>query len=71
MKRFAGIQAVTFDVGNTLIKPWPSVGHIFAEVAAAHGHGNCSPEELNRRFIEAFRNHGGTREIQREALGPR
>ena len=58
MRRYAGIQAVTFDVGNTLIRPWKSVGHIFAEVAAAHGHGNCSPEELNRRFASAFRNHG-------------
>jgi putative hydrolase of the HAD superfamily len=59
MKWFAGIQAVTFDVGNTLIAPWPSVGHVYAEVAAAHGHGNCSAEALERRFRAAFHARGG------------
>jgi putative hydrolase of the HAD superfamily len=59
MKRFADIQAVTFDVGSTLIEPWPSVGHVYAEVAAAHGHGNCSAEELERRFRAAFHARGG------------
>jgi putative hydrolase of the HAD superfamily len=58
MKLFEGIQAVTFDVGSTLIEPWPSVGHIYAEVAATHGHGNVSAEELERRFHLAFRTHG-------------
>ena len=24
------IKAVTFDVGGTLIRPWPSVGHVYA-----------------------------------------
>lgn len=52
------ILAVTFDVGNTLIEPWPSVGHVYAEVAGAHGCGNFSAEELDRRFHAAFRNHG-------------
>lgn len=59
MNRFAGIRAVTFDVGSTLIEPWPSVGHVYAEVAAAHGHGNLSTEELNQRFFATLRNLGG------------
>jgi putative hydrolase of the HAD superfamily len=59
MKRFAGIRAVTFDVGSTLIEPWPSVGHVYAEVAAAHGHGKFSPAELERRFRAAFCRFGG------------
>lgn len=57
------IRAVTFDVGGTLIRPWPSVGHIYAEVAARHGVAGISPELLDRRFADAWRalghfNHG-------------
>jgi len=58
MTKFADTRAVTFDVGNTLIEAWPSVGHVYAEVAAAHGHPGFAPEELNRRFRAAFRAHG-------------
>jgi putative hydrolase of the HAD superfamily len=55
MKRLADIRAVTFDVGGTLIEAWPSVGDIYAEVAASHGGKNISPAEMNRRFAAAFR----------------
>ena len=44
------IEAVTFDVGGTLIRPWPSVGHVYAEIAARHGFGNLNPERLEERF---------------------
>jgi putative hydrolase of the HAD superfamily len=44
------IKAVTLDVGGTLIQPWPSVGHVYAEIAARHGCKNISPELLNVRF---------------------
>lgn len=59
MKQLKGIRAVTFDVGSTLIEPWPSVGYVYAEVAAEHGHGNISADELDRRFRAAFRRCGG------------
>jgi len=49
------IKAVTFDVGGTLIEPWPSVGHVYAEVAARHGVQSFSAEELNTRFKTAWR----------------
>lgn len=49
------IKAVTFDVGGTLIEPWPSVGHVYAEVAARHGVHSFSPEQLNARFKAAWR----------------
>jgi len=52
------IQAVTFDVGGTLIRPWPSVGHVYAEVAARHGLKDVSPELLNERFKGAWRAAG-------------
>ncbi len=59
MNRAPGIQAVTFDVGSTLIEPWPSVGHVYAEVAAAHGHRNLCADELERRFRLAFHARNG------------
>jgi putative hydrolase of the HAD superfamily len=49
------IKAVTFDVGGTLISPWPSVGHIYAEVAARHGYAGVSAELLNQRFSAAWK----------------
>ena len=51
----ARIKAVSFDVGGTLIEPGPSVGHVYAEVAARHGLKNLSPEQLNARFKAAWR----------------
>lgn len=54
MKRFEGIRAVTFDVGSTLIEAWPSVGRVYAEVAARHGCRLLDAEEMERRFRIAF-----------------
>jgi putative hydrolase of the HAD superfamily len=53
---FSSIRAITFDVGGTLIQPWPSVGHIYAEVAARHGLPGISAETLNRQFAAAWKN---------------
>ncbi len=50
MDPLRSVHAVTFDVGGTLIEPWPSVGHVYAEVAEIHGLKGLSPEVLNRRF---------------------
>ena len=50
----AEIKAVTFDVGGTLIEPWPSVGHVYSEVAAAHGF-EFTPDDLNERFRAAWK----------------
>ena len=55
MNQLSKIQAVTFDVGGTLIAPWPSVGAVYAEVAARHGVKNLSPEILNQQFGSAWR----------------
>jgi putative hydrolase of the HAD superfamily len=44
------VEAVTFDVGGTLIEPFPSVGHVYCEVAAAHGVSGFGPEALNQKF---------------------
>jgi putative hydrolase of the HAD superfamily len=52
-----GIRAVTFDVGGTLIEPYPSVGHVYAATAAAEGFGPWDPRDLNRRFYSAWQRH--------------
>jgi putative hydrolase of the HAD superfamily len=49
------IQAITFDVGGTLLEVWPSVGHVYAEVAAQHGIKGISARLLDRRFTAAWR----------------
>ncbi len=49
------IQAVTFDVGGTLIEPWPSVGHIYASVAARHGRADLDPRRLTGQFGAAWK----------------
>jgi putative hydrolase of the HAD superfamily len=51
------IQAVTFDVGGTLIEPHPSVGHVYAEVAAGHGWKGLCAETLTRRFKAVWGRH--------------
>lgn len=49
------IRAITFDVGGTLMHPWPSVGHVYAEVASHYGIRHVSPEKLNSRFAAAWK----------------
>src|SRR5258706_15545812 len=49
------IHAVTFDVGGTLIEPWPSVGHVYAEVAHDYGLNRPDPEVLNQQFALAWK----------------
>ncbi len=53
------VKAITFDAGETLLTPWPSVGHVYAQVAAREGLPGLSPELLTRRFIAAWKAHAG------------
>jgi putative hydrolase of the HAD superfamily len=59
------IKAITFDVGGTLIEPWPSVGHVYSEVAARHG-VNISADTLNARFRSAW---GARRSFEHSRAG--
>jgi REG-2-like HAD superfamily hydrolase len=52
-RAFNGIRAVTFDVGGTLIEAWPSVGSVYAEVAAKHD-VKVEAEALDRQFTQAW-----------------
>ena len=55
MKPDSPIAAVSLDVGGTLIEPRPSVGHVYADMAARHGVRGAEPDALNRQFREAWR----------------
>lgn len=50
----AALRAVFFDVGGTLIHPWPSVGAIYAEVAQRHGVATDA-EQMEHTFHESWR----------------
>lgn len=52
------IRAVTFDVGGTLMAPWPSVGHVYARVATAHIGFSADPERITKQFVNAWRSRG-------------
>lgn len=62
-----GIRAVTFDVGGTLIEPWPSVGHVYAATAATGGFGELDPAALNQRFHDAWQRHATTFDFTKAA----
>ena len=48
------IRAVSFDVGGTLIEPYPSVGHVYCEVAKDFG--ICGDAQvITRNFISAWK----------------
>ena len=47
------IDAITFDAGNTLLQPWPSVGQVYAEVAGNHG-VTAEAAVLEQYFVNAW-----------------
>ena len=55
-------QCISFDVGGTLIEPWPSVGAVYADAARCLGI-QADGAELNQRFaaswIDARKKPGG------------
>ena len=52
------ISAVSFDVGGTLIEPFPSVGHVYVTVAEEYGAHHLKPEEINQQFSRAWQSKG-------------
>jgi putative hydrolase of the HAD superfamily len=59
MEHLGQVRAVTFDVGGTLIAPWPSVGHVYSDVAARHGLRKLDIEKLNKQFAAAWESKTG------------
>lgn len=53
-----GYKAVFFDVGGTLLRVHPSVGHVYAQHARDFGFEG-DPEDLNQRFRREWKAMGG------------
>ena len=49
------LKAITFDVGETLMTPCPSVGSVYSEVAAGVGLGRVDPHDLEQSFRHAWK----------------
>ncbi len=47
-------RAITFDIGGTLIEPWPSVGQVYAGVAADFGVEGIAPGRLTENFFQVW-----------------
>jgi putative hydrolase of the HAD superfamily len=58
MMELKRIRAVSLDVGGTLIAARPSVGHIYAAVAAEFGVNGLEAAALDRLFAEVWRSKG-------------
>lgn len=51
-----GTQAIFFDAGGTLFRPFPSVGHYYSEVATRHG-CRVSAEAVEAAFHSVWSRH--------------
>jgi len=63
-----GYKAVFFDVGGTLLKVHPSVGHVYARHAQPYGYDG-DPDALNQRFRQQWKAMGGMESLG-TARGP-
>jgi len=61
------VKAVLFDAVETLIRPWPSVGSVYARAAAGQGH-RCPAGALEAAFLPAYRELFPERFFGRSAL---
>jgi len=64
------LKLVTFDAAGTLIFPHPSVGEVYAEIAAEHGI-QTQPDALEARFKAAFKRLSQTSRQELGALDDR
>jgi putative hydrolase of the HAD superfamily len=53
-KRIAGIRAVSFDAGNTLLRAWPPVAQRYSLTAARYNVA-VSPDDIKDRFVPLWR----------------
>lgn len=57
------LKAVFFDAGNTLLRPHPSVGHIYAKTAHRHG-VRLTSAWVEERFQAAWRDRHSSRHLK-------
>ena len=58
-----GTQAIFFDAGGTLFRPFPSVGHYYSEVAGRHG-CKVGAEEVEAAFRRVWSEHDGIGDLR-------
>jgi len=56
------VKVIFLDAGGTLIRPHPSVGHIYSHTATTHG-VTVDPILLEKRFREAWKKRNGLSSI--------
>lgn len=61
------IAVVSFDAGGTLLAPWPSVGTVYAQIAARHGAPNLDTDALDQRFATVWHQHRSRFAFTRDA----
>ncbi|MBI4396985.1 MAG: HAD-IA family hydrolase [Elusimicrobia bacterium] len=59
------VRAVFFDAGNTLFRPFPSVGHVYARTAAKY-RCRVSPAWVEDRFHTVWRRRNGLAHLKSE-----
>lgn len=59
------LKAVFFDAGNTLFRPYPSVGHVYARLARRHG-VRVAPVWVQKRFGEEWKKRNGLAQLKDE-----
>jgi putative hydrolase of the HAD superfamily len=58
MKRLMPDKIIFFDAGGTLFRPWPSVGHVYAQTALKHG-VHVDPAVVEKAFHEKWHLRSG------------
>lgn len=58
-----GTQAIFFDAGGTLFRPFPSVGYHYSKVAGKHG-CRVSAEEVEAAFRRVWSEHDGIGDLR-------
>ena len=61
------IRLLTIDAAGTLIRPWPSVGAVYAQTAREHGL-KVEDDQIDKRFYEIF---GDSTKEQKDYSGRR
>lgn len=63
MKKKKALKAIFFDAGNTLLRPYPSVGHIYAKTAHRHG-VRLTSAWVEDRFQAAWRDRHSSHHLK-------
>jgi len=57
-------EVIFFDAGGTLFRPWPSVGHVYAQTALKHG-VTVDPHAVEKAFHEKWHLRNGMSSLEK------